>query len=237
MKVIWHDLECGSYAEDLQLWRSLAVEYGDPILDVGAGTGRVALELARHGYRVTALDRDPDLLEELARRGSDLGVETVLADARRFELGDQFALCVMPMQTVQLLGGAEGRSSFLHCVRRHLFDGGMLAIAITDALELFDVSDGTGSPLPDICELGGVVYSSQPTAVRVDREGFVLERRRERVSAAGERSVTADRIRLDRVTGSALVEEAAAVGFKPAATRKVPPTSDYVGSEVVMLRA
>jgi predicted RNA methylase len=66
--VIWHDVECGSYAEDLPLWRSLAAEYGDPVLDVGAGTGRVALDLATAGYRVTALDRDPDLIEELNRR-------------------------------------------------------------------------------------------------------------------------------------------------------------------------
>ena len=65
MSVIWHDIECGAYAEDLPLWRSLAAEYGDPVLDVGAGTGRVALDLARAGYRVTALDRDPELLAAL----------------------------------------------------------------------------------------------------------------------------------------------------------------------------
>ena len=52
--VIWHDLECGGYVEDLTLWQSLADEQGDPVLDVGAGTGRVALALARRGHRVTA---------------------------------------------------------------------------------------------------------------------------------------------------------------------------------------
>ena len=45
--VIWHDLECGAYAEDLALWRSLAAERGDPVLDIGAGTGRVSLDLAQ----------------------------------------------------------------------------------------------------------------------------------------------------------------------------------------------
>ena len=37
--VIWHDVECASYVEDLPLWRELAASYGDPVLDVGAGTG------------------------------------------------------------------------------------------------------------------------------------------------------------------------------------------------------
>jgi len=65
---IWHDLECGGYAEDLPLWRELAGGAGGPVLDVGAGTGRVTLDLATRGAVVTALDVDADLLDELARR-------------------------------------------------------------------------------------------------------------------------------------------------------------------------
>ncbi len=86
VSVIWHDLECGAYAEDLPLWRSLADEHGDPVLDVGAGTGRVALDLARHGHRVTALDPEPELIAELERRAAGLDVTGVVADARDFEL-------------------------------------------------------------------------------------------------------------------------------------------------------
>ena len=54
---IWHDIECGAYTADLPLWEELAA--GGTVLDVGAGTGRVALRLARAGCAVTALDRDP----------------------------------------------------------------------------------------------------------------------------------------------------------------------------------
>ena len=68
MNAIWHDLECGGYGEDLALWRALAASAGDPVLEVGAGTGRVALTLARAGHRVTALDNDPELVSELTRR-------------------------------------------------------------------------------------------------------------------------------------------------------------------------
>jgi len=45
--VVWHDLECGAYLEDLPVWQRLAAQHGNPILDVGAGTGRVTLDLAR----------------------------------------------------------------------------------------------------------------------------------------------------------------------------------------------
>jgi SAM-dependent methyltransferase len=237
MSAIWHDLECGGYAEDLSLWRSLAAEHGGPVLDIGAGTGRVALELARLGHRVTALDSDEELLAELRRRGAGLELATARADARRFDLGQRFALCLMPMQTIQLLGGREGRVSFLHCARRHLHPGGLLAVAIAENLELYEVDDGVPAPLPDICERDGIVYSSQPTAVRVEGERFVLERRRETVTTAGARSTIDDVVVLDRVSSREIEEEASAAGLRSAGRASIPATRDYVGSEVVMVRA
>ncbi|MGZ4181780.1 MAG: class I SAM-dependent methyltransferase [Solirubrobacteraceae bacterium] len=237
MSVIWHDVECGGYAQDLSLWRSLAAEHGDPMLDVGAGTGRIALDLARRGHEVVALDHDPALVAELARRAGELSVTAITADARDFDLGRQFALCIVPMQTIQLLGGTRGRRAFLECARRHLRPGGLLAVAIAPELELFEVVDGGLTPLPDIREVDGVVYSSLPTAVRADREGFLLERQRERISASGSRSVEQDVIRLDRLTGDELEDEAQAVELYPAGRAAVAATDDYVGSEVVLLRA
>jgi SAM-dependent methyltransferase len=237
MSAIWHDVECGGYAQDLSLWRSLADDHGDPVLDVGAGTGRIALDLARRGHEVVALDHDPALIAELARRTGDLSVTAITADAREFDLGRRFALCIVPMQTIQLLGGADGRRAFLECARRHLQPGGLLAVAIAGELDLFEVVDGGLAPLPDIREVDGVVYSSLPTAVRADREGFVLERRRERISASGSRSVEQDVIRLDRLTANELESEAQAAGLHPAGRAAVAATDDYVGSEVVLLRA
>jgi len=237
MRVVWHDLECGAYTEDLALWRSLAAAHGDPVLDVGAGTGRVSLDLARLGYRVTALDVDPVLLAELARRAEGLEVETAVVDARDFDLGRRFRLCLVPMQTIQLLGGRRGRERFLRCAHQHLEQGGVLAIAIAEILELYEVLDGSPEPLPDICELDGVVYCSQPTAVRADPDGFVLERRRETVCTDGRRSIEEDAVHLDRLSARELQREAVAVGLRAERTRTVPATPDYVASRVVILRA
>ena len=235
--VIWHDLECGSYTEDLGLWRSLAERHGGPVLDIGAGTGRVALDLAGAGHQVIALDSDPVLIGELNTRVNGLPLTVLLADAREFTIDAQLPLCIVPMQTIQLLGGPEGRIACLRCVRAVLRPGGLVAIAIAEELEEFDAEAAGFGPLPDVCERDGVVYSSLPTAVRVDGHGFTLERRRETVDAAGARTAANDRIRLDRVSTRELEREGRTAGLAAAGHTVVPPTRDYVGSEVVMLRA
>jgi SAM-dependent methyltransferase len=233
---IWHDVECGAYREDLPLWRRLAGEHGDPVLDIGAGTGRVALDLLRLGFRVTALDSEGSLLAVLSERAQELPVSTVEADAREFALGARFPLILVPMQTVQLLGGRLGRASFLHCAREHLLPGGVLAIAIAEELEPFEVSAGDPYPLPDIRELDGVVYASRPVAIRSQPDGFVLERLRETVTSTGARTIREDVIKLDRVTATELEREAVAAGLLPAARAVVAATDEYVASNVVMLR-
>jgi hypothetical protein len=112
-----------------------------------------------------------------------------------------------------------------------------LAIAISDELEMFEVADGAPSPLADVCELEGVVYSSRPTAVRADGDGFLLERNREIVTADGNLSAQRDQIRLDQVDAGQLEREAATAGLRPAGRAQIPATTDYVGSVVVMLSA
>src|SRR6185295_14842394 len=97
--IVWHDLECGAYRADLELWQVLAdltARRGKPcdVLDLGCGTGRVSLDLGAHGHRVTGVDVDPVLIEELRRRAAaeNLAVGGVAADARDFQLGRRFDL-------------------------------------------------------------------------------------------------------------------------------------------------
>jgi hypothetical protein len=192
--------------------------------------------LARAGHRVTALDSDPELLAELVRRAGDLELDAVLGDARELDLQRRFALCIVPMQTIQLLGGPAGRARFLARVGGHLADGAICALALADELEPFDVRDGVPAPLPDVCERDGTIYASRPTAVRTDGEdGYVLERRREIVSAGGVLSAERNLIRLDRLTPAELEREATAAGLTAAGRTLIAPTEDHVGSVVVML--
>jgi SAM-dependent methyltransferase len=235
-EVLWHDLECGAYRADLPLWRELAALTGGPILDIGAGTGRVALDLARRGHAVVALDRDPDLLAALERRGKGLPVRTVFADAREIDLPEQFALILVPMQTIQLLEGREERLSLLRGVAAHLAPDGRFAAALADALEGFDVEHDE-PPVPDVLEREGWVYVSQPLRVALGDGAVTIERERSAVSPTGERSTTPDRVRLEHLDVAAVEAEGAEAGLRPAGRRRIAPTADHVGSQVVILRA
>jgi SAM-dependent methyltransferase len=234
--VLWHDLECGAYTADLPLWRELAALTGGPILDVGAGTGRVALDLARRGHEVVALDRDPDLLAELDRRRGELPVSSVLADAREIDLPQRFALIIVPMQTIQLLDGPGDRLALLHGVAAHLDPDGRFAAALADALEGFDVEHDE-PPVPDVLERDGWVYVSQPLRVATGDGAVTIERERSAVSPSGERTATPDRVRLAHLDAPTVEAEGAEAGLRPAGRRRIAPTADHVGSQVVILRA
>ena len=229
--VVWHDVECGGYRADLPLWRELAAAQGGPVLDVGAGTGRVALDLARAGFAVTALDREPELLAALAARAAGLGVRTVAADATAFELGATFPLIIVPMQTVQLL---PERAGFFAAAAAHLAPSGLLAIAITAAIEDFA---GELLPAPDVGQVGAYRFASQPTAVRALPAATRIERVRRTFAPDGAVAQEEDVIELARVTVAGLEEEGRAAGLTPEPALTIDPTDEHVGSEVVLLRA
>jgi SAM-dependent methyltransferase len=264
-EVIWHDLECGGYRADLPLWLELAERCGGRVLDVGAGSGRVTLQLARAGHAVTALDRNETLIAALRERAAGLDVETICADARSFVLERRdFALCVVPMQTIQLLGGSEERIAFLRCAREHLRPGAAIALAILGELDTFDCANGVIGPAAERAYVDGLLYLSR--AIRVSETERLVEIERERrvlhsdsgsstgASAAGEpldrnglderpiQSTTQeggpeiDLIQLDRLDAQTLHCDAGEAGLRVERTRQIPATDEHVGSSVVMLR-
>jgi SAM-dependent methyltransferase len=238
-RVIWHDVECASYAADIGLWRQLAAAAGGPILDIGAGTGRVALDLAARGHEVSALDADSALIDALERRARERGLRVpgTSADARTFDLGGAtFALAIAPMQVIQLMGSAAARAAMLERVLVHLRPGGVFAAAIADPFE-GEPAEMVGPPLPDGREQDGWIFQSQPIAVRAVPGGSEIDRIRQAVSPTGELSESFNTIKLDDLAAEELESDGRAAGFHVLARHSVPPIADYVGSAVVMLEA
>jgi cyclopropane fatty-acyl-phospholipid synthase-like methyltransferase len=69
-----YDLEHGEYDADLDLYLSLALATGDPVLELGCGSGRLLVPLAEAGHRVTGVDQSRPMLERARAVAAEAGV-------------------------------------------------------------------------------------------------------------------------------------------------------------------
>ena len=236
---IWHDVECGAYDGDLALWEELAGAAGGPILDLGCGTGRVALHLARRGHRVhRASTSTRTLVAALNERGGGLpaGERRRRRRPRLRARTATFALVLAPMQLIQLLGERRrARRAACAASPRTCAPAGRLAVAIVERLPRAD-ERGARRRCPT---------SARSTAGSTRACRSTPGRRRQRSSSAAcarpsprrraERG--GDEIRIcDRSAPTTLEAEAARRGFVPAGRgARSPPTDVHVGSTVVLL--
>jgi len=229
---IWHDVECGAYGADFPVWDGLADRCGDPILELGAGTGRLAIHLARRGHRVIGLDHDPELIAAQGERAAGLPVTPLLADACGFELPEPVALALAPMQLLQMLADRAERLACLDSIAAQLLPGGRVAAAMVEGMP----EPEEGDPLlPDVREVDGWVYSSLPLEAVVGPQRIVVRRLRQKVSPAGDLTDALDEVTICTLTAEMLEAEAAEVGLVPIERLYIDPTADHVGSTVVVL--
>jgi SAM-dependent methyltransferase len=229
---IWHDVECGSYGADLPLWEELAERQGGPVLELGCGTGRVALHLARRGYEVIGLDREQELLEVLEQRAGGSKLTSLRADARSFELEQQVALVLAPTHLLQLLPDRDERSECLGSVAATLRPGGLFAATI---IEEMPEPDGAPPPLPDVREVDGWVYSSLAVEAAIGSGEIIVRRLRHAVSPEGDLSEEPNEVRIATFSAATLEADAEAAGLRPVGRREIPATELHVGSIVVLL--
>jgi SAM-dependent methyltransferase len=127
-----YDAHHNQHLEDLPFWLGLAAQTGDPVLELGCGTGRVLIPMAVAGHRTIGLDRDPSMLTYLH---GNIGVKVqvppivFIADLSRFHLADQFQLIILPCNTFSTLP-VRSRRDCLWCVRNQLSAGGIFAVSL-----------------------------------------------------------------------------------------------------------
>jgi 2-polyprenyl-3-methyl-5-hydroxy-6-metoxy-1,4-benzoquinol methylase len=117
-----YDLECDDFDADFPVIEQWASSQGGPLLDLACGTGRVALHLAAQGYRVTGVDIMPAMIDQARQKAAAraLAVDWVVADARDFQLNQQFPFVFMLMNAFQFLLTLADQEAMLACVREHL---------------------------------------------------------------------------------------------------------------------
>jgi SAM-dependent methyltransferase len=116
---------------DLRFYVEEARAGGGPVLELGCGTGRVLLEIAREGFPCTGLDASQHMLGRLRAKSSFPNLRLVNAPMQAFDLpGERFGLVFSAFRAFQHLYTIEDQLACLACVRRHLAPGGRLAFDV-----------------------------------------------------------------------------------------------------------
>jgi len=144
-----YDGEYREFSADIALYQRILDDerVRGPILELGCGTGRVALPLVRAGYRVTGVDIAPDMLARARRSRRTLSAEQAMRlrfsaqDMTRFAFPRRFQVSVIAFSTFALVTEAGGRASCLERVHRHLEPNGLLLIDLPHPHGAADVGE------------------------------------------------------------------------------------------------
>jgi SAM-dependent methyltransferase len=182
---------------DIRFYRELAEQTGGPVLELGVGTGRTLLPVARQGHEIHGLDSSPRMLDALRKRLESepeevrRRVKVLEGDMGAFELPDRFAMIQIPFRG--FLHNVT-RAAQLGCLRAcsdHLLDGGVLAFSVFHpSLEFMGQNSGALSgvwrwrgerPFPS----GGFVTLSDCTSYDTVHQRLSARLRYERYDSAG----------------------------------------------------
>ena len=123
-----------SVTEDVDFYVELARESGGPVLELGVGTGRIAVPTAAAGVRVIGVDSSPGMLEVCRERAELAGVADLvdlrLGDFRDPPVDGTFALVTCPFRSLLHLHTDEERLAVFTAARRLLGPGARLAFDV-----------------------------------------------------------------------------------------------------------
>lgn len=138
----YYDAEVGDRVDDLQLYSRLADEYGDPIFDVGCGTGRVLLHLAQEGYRVDGIDDSREMLNRLDNKLTAMPhlrdyVSYKQGDVLTFETDEKYKLVLLTYNALMHFHTQEKQIQLLKKLYSITAVDGLLVLDLPNAGETF----------------------------------------------------------------------------------------------------
>jgi SAM-dependent methyltransferase len=140
-----YDAWCRSVTEDIAFYVDLALASGGPVLEIGVGSGRVAVPTALAGVRVVGVDNSPVMLDLARERAAPHGVSLELVEADMRDLPDlgTFALVTVPFRAFLHLRDDHERLGVLRALHDRLRPGGMLAFDVFHP-DRIDIADTQG---------------------------------------------------------------------------------------------
>lgn len=137
-----------NYREDLPFWQFLARQHGDPILELGCGTGRVLLFLAKSGHTIFGVDNSPNMLQFLNQQippELQSRIYPIKGDMTNFNIEMQFKLIILPCNTYSTIE-ADIRPAMLKNINEHLAPGGVFGVSIPNPEILSALVESTSEP-------------------------------------------------------------------------------------------
>lgn len=124
---------------DLKFYKEQALQSGKNALELGVGTARVAIHLAKAGIRVVGIDNSDSMLEEarrkLAKESAAVREKVILktGDLRNFKLHKSFSFIYIPASTFDHCVTVQDRNRCITTVHKHLEDNGKFAFDVEQA--------------------------------------------------------------------------------------------------------
>jgi SAM-dependent methyltransferase len=135
-----YDLEHDEFTDDIDLFRNLVV--AGPVLEVGAGTGRIVHALAADGHDVWAVEPSTAMLDRArARIGAHSCIHLLQGDAQSLDdlsLPSNFRVALLSLNLLWHLPTVEVQRAALRAVHRHLVPMGLLVVDSTNPLSMLD---------------------------------------------------------------------------------------------------
>lgn len=138
---------------DVSFYLARAAAFGGPVLEIGGGTGRLSIPLARAGFEVWAVDVSAAMLDRLRQRLAAepeevrRRVHPVRQDAAGLDLPDcRPRLAILPFNLLMLVHDPAAERAVLAAVARQLGAGGRLVLDVMNPATLPQTADQRPSP-------------------------------------------------------------------------------------------
>jgi len=142
----YYDAEHQDKTDDLLMYSELAAEYGSPIFEVGAGTGRVMFHLAKAGYEVHGIDIEPAMLDRGRRQAGELPalkkyLTFIQDDVLKYKTDTKYPLVLVPYNGLMHFHDQQQQLKVLSRLHELITDDGLLVLDLPNPADAFAAQD------------------------------------------------------------------------------------------------